>query len=92
MQLLPRRNSNRYFPNPVSDELFVSLDNTTDNAENIRISVTDLNGNIIHTENDLIQKDLNVIRISSELWPKGMYSVQISNLKNQNYVKKIVKL
>lgn len=80
------------FPNPVSDELFVSLDNTTDNAENIRISVTDLNGNIIHTENDLIQKDLSVIRISSELWPKGMYSVQISNLKNQNYVKKIVKL
>jgi len=79
------------FPNPVGDELYISLDNNQGLNENIKITVTDLNGKIIHTENTFVQKDLNVISLSSASWHTGMYSVQISNSKNQIYAKKIIK-
>ena len=80
------------FPNPVDDQLILSLDITEATANDINIDITNINGQIVANRVVKNHEGLKVFDISTRDWNKGIYLVRISNGPNQISTKKIVKI
>ena len=80
------------FPNPVDDQLILSLDITEDSGSDINIDITNVNGRMMTSRVVKNQQGLKVFEINTTDWNKGTYFVRISNGSKQFVSKKIVKL
>ena len=80
------------FPNPVDDQLILSLDITEDSGSDINIDITNVNGQVMATRVVKNQQGLKVFEINTTDWNKGIYVVRISNSSKQFVSKKIVRL
>ena len=80
------------FPNPVDDQLILSLDITEATANDIIIDITNINGQIVANRVVKNHEGLKVFDFSTRDWNKGIYLVRISNGPNQISTKKIVKI
>jgi len=80
------------FPNPVDDQLILSLDITEDSGSDINIDITNVNGQVMVNRVVKNQQGLKVFEISTGDWNKGIYLVRISNGSKQFVSKKIVRL
>ncbi len=80
------------FPNPVDDQLILSLDITEDSGSDINIDITNVNGQVMVNRVVKNQQGLKVFEISTTDWNKGTYFVRISNGSKQFVSKKIVRL
>ncbi|MBP6234964.1 MAG: T9SS type A sorting domain-containing protein [Saprospiraceae bacterium] len=80
------------FPNPVDDQLILSLDITEDSGSDINIDITNVNGQVMVNRVVKNQQGLKVFEISTGDWNKGTYFVRISNSSKQFVSKKIVRL
>lgn len=80
------------FPNPVDDQLILSLDITEDSGSDINIDITNVNGQVMVNRVVKNQQGLKVFEVSTTDWNKGTYFVRISNGSKQFVSKKIVRL
>jgi hypothetical protein len=80
------------FPNPVDDQLILSLDITEDSGSDINIDITNVNGQVMVNRVVKNQQGLKVFEINTTDWNKGTYFVRISNGSKQFVSKKIVRL
>lgn len=75
------------YPNPTSDELFVSFDNQTGN--DMQIELVDQLGRVIYSENEIQQIGFNKIGLNLSHVSDGMYSVLIHS-GNNTITKRII--
>lgn len=80
------------FPNPVDDQLILSLDITEDSGSDINIDITNVNGRMMTSRVVKNQQGLKVFEINTTDWNKGIYLVRISNGSKQMVTKKIVRI
>lgn len=80
------------FPNPVDDQLILSLDITEDSGSDINIDITNVNGQMMTSRVVKNQQGLKVFEINTTDWNKGIYLVRISNGSKQMVTKKIVRI
>ena len=71
------------FPNPVSNELFIEVDNQQD----LRAQIVDVQGSIVRTINNLQSE-----AIDFSTYESGMYSLFISNQSGKINTYKIIKI
>lgn len=76
------------YPNPLKDIFTLRL--VSENKENIKLSVFDLPGEIVYTNNIKILPGINEFKITTSSWNKGLYIVTIRG-DNKNINLKIVK-
>ncbi len=79
------------YPNPT--EGAATLEVVLDNAENMLVEVTDINGNLVSSEIAPLQQGSNKIMIASASFPKGIYVVKlqgISTASNKSNFKLVV--
>lgn len=79
------------FPNPVQDELIISLDIKNDNYTNMQMNVSDAAGRMIVNQNVNTNNGLNVFTIDTQEWNSGVYFVNII-AGSQSVSKKVVKI
>lgn len=75
------------YPNPTSDELFVSFDNQTGN--DMQIELVDQLGRVIYSENEIQQIGFNKIGLNLSHVSDGIYSVLIHS-GNNTITKRII--
>jgi Secretion system C-terminal sorting domain/HmuY protein len=80
------------FPNPVDDQLILSLDITEATANDINIDITNANGQVMTNRVVKNQQGLKVFEISTGDWNKGIYLVRITTGPKQISTQKIVKI
>lgn len=80
------------FPNPVDDQLILSLDITEESGSDINIDITNVNGQVMANRVVKNQQGLKVFEINTTDWNKGIYLVRISNGSKQMVTKKIVRI
>ncbi len=71
-----------YFPNPVTDELNLVMQNGTTIKQ---VRAFDAVGRLVHTQMD----DVSII--STEHWTKGIYFIEVTDTEEQLYVLKVMK-
>ncbi|MBK8517588.1 MAG: T9SS type A sorting domain-containing protein [Saprospiraceae bacterium] len=79
------------FPNPVENELVVSLEVET-GAGQLNVNVTDITGKSMVTQYVNGQNRFNALSFDTSEWNKGIYLVRISNTAGHSLVKKVVKM
>lgn len=79
-------------PNPVQDELIISLDNQGMDARRLTIEVLDQMGRLVLRHHEGQIDGFNVLNIDASAWQTGMYMVRISNDKQESLTKKFVKI
>jgi hypothetical protein len=75
------------YPNPTSNELFVSFDNQTGNA--MQVELVDQLGRVIYSENEIQQIGFNKIGLNLSHISDGMYSVLLHS-GNNTIAKRII--
>ena len=79
------------YPVPINDvmNLKVSLERT----DNIHIQVTDMQGHVVYSQNQIVSNGTTELKIDSRLWSSQTYSVQVTSNDNQMVVtKKVIKM
>lgn len=79
------------FPNPVSDELVLSIDAEKAGINEMRMEVLNQTGRVVLERRLNTQKGFNVYSINTSNWNPGMYVVRLSDGLGQ-VSKKVVKL
>lgn len=79
------------FPNPVQDELVISLDIQNDIYSQMQMYVSDASGRMIVNQNVNTNSGLNVFTINTQEWITGVYFVNII-AGSQTVSKKVVKI
>jgi hypothetical protein len=79
------------FPNPVQDELIISLDIKNDVYAQMQMYVSDASGRMIVNQNVNTNNGLNVFTINTNEWNPGVYFVNII-AGSQSVSKKVVKI
>ncbi len=79
------------FPNPVQDELIISLDIQNDIYSQMQMYVSDAAGRMIINQNVNTNNGLNVFTINTNEWNPGVYFVNII-AGSQSVSKKVVKI
>ena len=72
------------FPNPASNELFIS---TSLNTEDLKVTITDVNGRIVGDYNIKTNGSIGNIKLNMN---SGIYFVTLANNNNEKAVKKLV--
>ncbi|MFZ1749849.1 MAG: HmuY family protein [Saprospiraceae bacterium] len=79
------------FPNPVSNQLFISLDISESLSGNLRTEVIDISGKVMTSGTIDASSGFKVLEINTADWNAGMYFVKIIDERNQTVSKMIVK-
>jgi len=80
------------FPNPVDDQLILSLDITEASVNDINIDISNVNGQIMAKRVVKNHQGLKVFEINTADWNKGIYLVRITHGPKQIVAKKIVRI
>jgi PKD repeat protein len=75
------------YPNPTSDEVFVSFDNQNGNA--MQVELVDQLGRVVYSENEIQQIGFNKIGLNLSQVSDGMYSVLLHS-GNNTIAKRII--
>ncbi|MGB4958076.1 MAG: T9SS type A sorting domain-containing protein, partial [Saprospiraceae bacterium] len=79
------------FPNPMSNQLFISLDISESLSGNLRTEVIDISGKVMTSGTIDASSGFKVLEINTADWNAGMYFVKIIDERNQTVSKMIVK-
>jgi hypothetical protein len=79
-------------PNPVQDELFITLDNKGVKASQLSIEIIDQTGRVILHNNISNFEGFNVLNINASDWHSGLYIVKMSNEKHESVIQKFIKI
>ena len=80
------------YPNPANAEVMVSLDIAPQNNSDLRLEVSDLNGQVLMNTNVKNAEGFQVLQINTNDWNKGVYLLRIYNTDQQSVTRKIVKI
>ena len=80
------------YPNPANAEVMVSLDIAPQNNSDLRLEVSDLNGQVLMNTNVKNAEGFQVLQINTNDWKKGVYLLRIYNTNQQSVTRKIVKI
>jgi hypothetical protein len=80
------------YPNPANAEVMVSLDIAPQNNSDLRLEVSDLNGQVLMNTNVKNAEGFQVLQINTNDWNKGVYLLRIYNTNQQSVTRKIVKI
>lgn len=78
----------KVYPNPFSNQITIEFDNL-DNAKNYEISIIDVSGRIIFTENGSIASGINQIQILKDDLGRGFYFIKVRLDNNVSFIKVI---
>lgn len=79
------------FPNPTSDNLYITLDIAKDGVRDMNTSIIDMLGKVVKTSIINVQEGLNVFEVKTSELKEGTYLIQINSGK-QSFVQKFVKI
>ena len=79
-------NTLQLYPNPVTNELNIKLDNTT---SNYKVTIYNTLGSVVFESNNQLSNTNNSINISK--LNSGIYFVQITDTENRVYLKRLIK-
>jgi PQQ-dependent dehydrogenase (s-GDH family) len=78
-------------PNPVNDVLNIQL--ALSKAQQVQISVTDINGRTVYVESKFVNKGNSVLKVNTKAWPAQLYSIRITGKDNKPLaVQNLIKL
>ncbi len=80
------------FPNPVENELIISLEVDKKFSGDLKIEVTDYAGRSHTTQNVNGSNGFKVLNLNTSDWNKGLYLIRISNNSGQSTIRKVVKI
>ncbi|MBL0100759.1 MAG: T9SS type A sorting domain-containing protein [Saprospiraceae bacterium] len=80
------------YPNPANAEVMVSLDIAPQNNSDLRLEVSDINGQVLMNTNVKNAEGFQVLQINTNDWNKGVYLLRIYNTDQQSVTRKIVKI
>ncbi len=79
-------------PNPIQDELIITLDNKGMIAKQLNIEIMDQTGRMV-LKNTIAHFDgFNVLSVNAAEWNSGLYIIRISNEKQESITQKFVKI
>jgi PKD repeat protein len=79
----------KFYPNPFDDKLTIEL-NSAD-AGKVRVVFYDVAGREHYNKEYILNRSVNMIEISTELLPKGIYVIRLER-ENHSFFRKFVKL
>lgn len=79
-------------PNPVHDELILTLDKKGMNAKELNIEIIDQMGRMVMKNNIAHFDGFNVLSVNASEWNAGIYIIRISNERQASITQKFVKI
>jgi Secretion system C-terminal sorting domain/CotH kinase protein len=78
------------YPNPVGNSGLMKIKSPSE--QQVNLIVVDMEGRILTKSSQLVFKGENTIDLHTERWPKGVYFIEVTNQKKEEFRQKLIKL